>query len=46
MPKGTTAALETLYFLKTIEGTFHSCEIALRILATIPVTLSLSKQTF
>lgn len=46
LPKGTDTALKTLNFLKGIEGTFPNCEIALRLLLTIPVTVASGERSF
>ena len=46
IPKGTDTALKTLRFLKGIEGTFPNCEIALRLLLTIPVTVASGERSF
>ncbi|CAL9696702.1 unnamed protein product [Knipowitschia caucasica] len=46
IPKGATTALKTLRYLKSIEGTFPNCEIALRVLLTIPVTVASGERSF
>lgn len=46
IPKGVTTALQTLRFIRRIEGTFPNCEIALRILLTIPITVASSERSF
>ena len=39
-------ALKTLCFRKRIEGTFPNCEIALRLVLTVPVTVASGERSF
>ncbi|KAK0152965.1 Zinc finger MYM-type protein 1 [Merluccius polli] len=46
IPKEADTALKTLRFLKRIEGTFPNCEVALRLVLTVPVTVASGERSF
>lgn len=46
IPKEADTALKTLLFLKRIEGTFPNCEVALRLVLMVPVTVASGEWSF